>query len=425
MTHIIKKTGGASYLYGVLAVLLALQLLVPSHAKAASTYAITPDSGTYSVGSTIRASLVLQAGGEHINAGEATLLFPPDLLTATSVSKGSVFTFWQTAPAVGNGAIRFVGGRTNSFTGNSTILTITFLAKKEGRAHLSVQNADILAADGNGTSVYGGASNAEWNITPAAPDAPLPQAPTITSPTHPDQNTWYSNNTPQFNWEPPSNTTAIATTFDALPDSIPQTEIPKTNSATMPDTKDGTWYMHVRLRNANGWGATAHFKVNIDTTAPKIEKFELPDTETTVQRHPYVELVVNDTGSGVGSITGQINNENPFDLIILSPTTFELPLQTPGKKHLVITVADKAGNKATVEKDFTVTEISPGVFLIKAASNRLYILIIIVLCLLILLLLLLLLLKRRRKDKQPPPPPPDNHNNSHDPPMYEVTVNDE
>jgi len=100
-----------------------------------------------------------------------------------------------------------------------------------------------------------------------------PDAPVISSPTHPDEATWHNNNDPTLNWTTPSSGAGIrgysyllnhsATT---VPDGIIETY---ENTVSLTDLDDGTWHFHVRAQdNANNWGDADHFQVNIDTTAP-------------------------------------------------------------------------------------------------------------------------------------------------------------
>lgn len=119
----------------------------------------------------------------------------------------------------------------------------------------------------NGAGTWGDVSHFALRV-----DASPPAAPTVTSSTHPNQTTWYANSAPQF---------ALPTTDTAPVEGY--SYVIDTSAATVPDTTsegtatsrsytglaDGTQWFHVRARNASGlWGLTAHFKVNIDTSAP-------------------------------------------------------------------------------------------------------------------------------------------------------------
>lgn len=392
---------------------------------------MTPGLSTFTLGQTIRAQVVIGSGTGPINAADGTLTFPSNLLQATGIAKNGVFGFWQTEPSINNqnGSVRFAGGTNKSYVGTGTIFTITFKATGAGVANVFITNSTILAADGEGTNVQTGSAPAQWTIKPGTPQPP--HAPAVTSPTHPDQNTWYNHSQPEFVWDMPGDTVAVGFVLDQNPDGVvsgeqdPIQKFSQTNPLS-----DGTYYFHIRLKNNVGWGDTSHFTIHIDTTPPIIDTLGLPDTTETTQRHPYVSLVAYDTGSGVAGIVGQINEDTPFPLTNVSKDKYELPLQTPGKKHLRIIATDKAGNQAVAEKDFEVTEVAPGEFtvqVIHTGYSKWLIIILGIIILLLLILLLILLFWYRRRDKNPPPPsvpPADTHNSSNDPPMYEVIPND-
>ncbi len=109
-----------------------------------------------------------------------------------------------------------------------------------------------------------------------SPSADLPQAPLITSSTHPDGNTWYASGTATFNWSQPPGDPAVVKHYhydlDGSPDTIPlgfNWEL--TNTKTYTALEDGVYWLHVRATSdGENWGATSHFKFQVDTHAPQI-----------------------------------------------------------------------------------------------------------------------------------------------------------
>lgn len=187
----------------LLLVCSGLFIFIPQFAHASgATMSIAPASGQYKVGQKITAAVRLLTGGNAINAAEGHLHFSPDLLSVASISKsGTIFSYWPAEPSYDNssGTISFAGGSNNAFSGSSgKILTITFNVKAIGSATLNFDNGRILAADGNGTNVYGGSSGAQWQIiagsTPSQPQQPSVKPPTSVPPT----------NQPQIETPPPS-----------------------------------------------------------------------------------------------------------------------------------------------------------------------------------------------------------------------------
>jgi hypothetical protein len=108
-------------------------------------------------------------------------------------------------------------------------------------------------------------------------DTSPPFAPTISSSTHPDQNTWYSNDDPTFAWTIPSDLSGIAGysyAFDQTPSTVPDNTIePAGTSKFYLDVVSGEWYFHIKaIDNAGNWGATSHYRIRILTNE------NVPDT---------------------------------------------------------------------------------------------------------------------------------------------------
>ena len=100
----------------------------------------------------------------------------------------------------------------------------------------------------------------------------LPVIDWVTSSTHPDPTKWYSSGNPSFSWQ----TTAYGQTvvgyscaLDQSPATTPGESVVTTAANYGYSGKaDGVWYFHVRAETSAGWGAPAHFQIQIDTTAP-------------------------------------------------------------------------------------------------------------------------------------------------------------
>jgi len=105
---------------------------------------------------------------------------------------------------------------------------------------------------------------------------PLPQAPLIESPTHPDPATWYNSNTATFTWAQPCGDPATVDTYhwylDRDPDTVPiGHHLGLTTSATYDGLGDGTWYLHVRpMSDGEEWGATGHRMIRVDAKPPQV-----------------------------------------------------------------------------------------------------------------------------------------------------------
>ncbi len=150
----------------------------------AATLAITPGSGSYSVGNIITARVIVGSAGQSINAIGGQVSFSSNTLTLVGISKNnSVITLWAQDPTYSNGAgtASFQGVTLNGYTGNGgTVVTLTFKAKAVGTGtiQISSSNSSVLLNDGQGTDVLTGVSDATFTINKAVIVAPTP-APVI------------------------------------------------------------------------------------------------------------------------------------------------------------------------------------------------------------------------------------------------------
>ncbi|MBI4991760.1 MAG: hypothetical protein HZB99_00895 [Candidatus Harrisonbacteria bacterium] len=157
--------------------------MLPLAASAASSLYFSPASGTYSVGGAFSVSVNVSSPDQAMNAVQAIIDFPKDILSVSSLSKsGSIINFWVEEPTLDNstGKIRMEGVVLNpGFIGrNGKILQITFKPKAEGTANLTFPSSSVLANDGLGTNILTQIGNAKYVIEPQinAPRLPSPEA---------------------------------------------------------------------------------------------------------------------------------------------------------------------------------------------------------------------------------------------------------
>jgi len=145
-------------------------------------------------------------------------------------------------------------------------------------------------------------------IGPFPIDAAGPLAPVVTSLDH-ASNVWSPSRTATFSWTTPADATPItgySVSFDASATADPDTIVDTVLAAwTQSGIADGEWWLHVRAVDAAGnWGATTHYRVRVDGTAP------LPPALSS-QTHPdsgawyrTVSPVVDVAVSDISGITG-------------------------------------------------------------------------------------------------------------------------
>ena len=164
----------------LLLTLVGFSFVLASSANA-SSLSLSPASGTFSAGSTVKVNVYANTGGENINAVQANVAYPSDKLQFLSVStSGSVLTIIAEKNASG-GVVRVAGGTPSpGFSGNKLIASITFKALVDtGTAALSftsesavlrnADNTDTLSSKGTGSYSFGKASAATPTLVQKKP----------------------------------------------------------------------------------------------------------------------------------------------------------------------------------------------------------------------------------------------------------------
>lgn len=336
----------------------------------AASYALSPASGSYSVGSTFSVKVMINSGTDAVNTGDATLTFDIAKLTAVSVSKdGSPFNLWVTEPAISGGTIAFAGGGTMPVSGSKAVITITFKAKAEGTADVKFSKGTLLA--GAGQNVLSGSTNASFTITPAtdepasAPDKPErtvnippPDAPVIESKTHEDQELWYKETSAKFSWDIPYGVTGLLLLFDNQPESQPTgLHEPPISEWSEAGLKDGVWYLHASYKNRGGWSSTTHYRVKIDSTPPEEFTASATGGDLTAQ----IRFEAKDALSGialyrVGIDGGRTRDVQQSELLNGGYTITNLD---PGDHTITVIAVDQASNERETSTTVTVTGTKP------------------------------------------------------------------
>ena len=351
----------------------------PVLAAGASLY-LSPSSGTYAVGDTITVGVYLSSSAEAANAVSGSLAFSSDTLQATALStSGSVVSLWVREPSYSAGSASFEGIILNpGYSGSSgKIISLSFRATAAGTGTVHFGSGSVLANDGNGTEILAGTGSASFTIQAAgekpAPEAkPKPEeekeqpttstgepaAPTVTSSTHPNSDSWYSNANPQFSWSLAADVTGVSVMIDQDAQTVPSRSSNGLFSGYgVSGLADGTWYAHVRLQNDTGWGETTHFRFRIDTNAPSDPEVSFL-ASTTIANEPLVSVAASDDASGVYAYLLQVDSGQEVQVLAESVTAehpYVLRHVGVGDHTLTVVAVDKAGNlSGAVVTDFTV-----------------------------------------------------------------------
>ncbi|MCA9361365.1 hypothetical protein KC845_02285 [Candidatus Kaiserbacteria bacterium] len=133
---------------------------------------LNPTSGTYEINEEFEV-LVEVSSKVPVNVFSGDIWYDPKILNVKSINYNTkVADLWAVEPWFenGDGTITFAGGTTkkNGFTGNGTLLNITFESIAEGEGSLQLVNSVILKHDGLGseTKLASDAIDAIFTIAP-------------------------------------------------------------------------------------------------------------------------------------------------------------------------------------------------------------------------------------------------------------------
>jgi len=353
-------------------VLWALPFFSSAQTAGPASFSFAPASGTYGVGKTFTVTVNANSP-DPFNSANATINFDKDLLSVTSVSKSSsAFSLWAVEPSSSNsaGTVSFEGGNTTPLSGKKTMVVITFKTLKEGKAAVSFASGSILAADGKGTDILGVKDGASFDISGSAPQdssppppppspastGPIPDAPEVTSPTHPNESAYYGAAKAKFTWDLPADVTAVRLSLDTKEKTIPTTSYdPAIAEKEFDQLTDGAMYFHLRYKNDSGLGPTTHKKIMVDKTPPEIFKLDvLTDASST---DVTLKFNATDTLSGIDHYEIIVDGGTPIKASLndLKPGSYVLPGQSNGEHTVKVNALDKAGNTTSVDEKFTVT----------------------------------------------------------------------
>ncbi len=344
----------------------------------------SPSSNTYNVGDnfTIKV-LVNSGGGVGINAAEAGINFDKSLLMANKLNQSeSIFELWTTKPSFSNssGSIIFGGGSTGAYTGSAgVILSIEFTAIKEGTATLSFSYGIVTAHDGKGTNVYSGSQGGTYVLkikeqkitTPvkeiekketsgsSASKGILPPVPEVSSKTHPNESSWYQNNSPELSWKILADLTGISFIMTDIASSSPgNTSDGVIESKIFENLENGEHYFHIKFQNKSGWGPVTHRKIFIDNEQPSILKLEYDNEGDSTNPSPMLKFSAADAVSGIKNYKIIIDgSDRDIEARDYFAEPYKLEKMGPNNHEATVVVYDYAGNTASSSLKFIVDPI--------------------------------------------------------------------
>lgn len=348
----------------------------------AADVGVSPSTGSYTVGQSFTVTIQTNPQGKSVNAVETQLSFDNTKLAVTNISKtGSVFSLWTTEPTYSNtaGTITFGGGSPTPFSVKSNLVSVTFKTLKEGTATVSVGASSVLAADGLGTNVYTGPTNASFTVTGATTPTPTPtptpeptpkeeesdtppeeddnatitfgdppRAPEAGSTVFLDPEVWYGTKVGVFTWEVPFDVDELALDISTSSEFEPKTRFdPPIDQISLSGDMliDGVQYLTMQYKNQVGWGAILHRKLLIDTIPPEAFTINVR-AGNSATAFPLLTFEAKDITSGIKKYELSIANGEPVEITPDEANIGYLLKELEDGTYTVKVVAyDFAGNK--------------------------------------------------------------------------------
>ena len=335
-----------------ISIILVVFSVLPKGIEAVgASLTIFPQTGSFTSGNTFEISVFLNTGGNNVNAIEVNLQFDPQKLQVITPTKGvSVIGEWIFPPSFSNtkGTITLVGGflKDGINTSEGLITTIVFEALSQGTTEVSfLSSCKILVGKEEGTNILTSVNRGVYDIL-----LPPFKGPRVFSETHPDQNKWYKNNSPSFNWEKVEGREGYSFSLDDDPYGEPDNTIDSySNFVSFEDVEDGILYLHLKARKNQVWGGTSHFKANIDATPPLDFNPYLESFTFTPGNNLLIYFSSEDSLSGIDHYKSRISNLTDPENIIFSAwireeSPYRFPTDNSGSYELEVRAFDKAGN---------------------------------------------------------------------------------
>jgi hypothetical protein len=343
----------------------------------------TPVTANFTVDTVVPIHVVVATGEMSVNAIEGKISFDPSLMSVNRIDKSnSILTSWTVEPTSNNDTGEIVFGgltSTSSFVGeHGEVMTVYVKGKKSEEVTLRFGSGSVAhAGDGTGNNILSVMNSGLYHFVPKEniPESTIQKgelsqeissegevlgaatgtviATTITSNTHPNQETWYPIRDAQFSFLVPSSTDMIYISLNKKLVSRGQTKYPASlTQKTMKVDADGVWYFHLTEQTGES-DITNHYKVQVDTAPP--DEFHIEELAREA-KDPRVNLTVvaSDTLSGVERFEFKIDGGDVRTWRDSGDHTFSTTITAHGKHTVMGTVYDYAGNHKDANVDLEI-----------------------------------------------------------------------
>lgn len=317
-----------------------------------STISLRPNSGILDQHTEFSAAIVVDTGGEAINAVEAVIDFDPKKVIVRDIAMEKSFC----APE------HVVEKSINSRSGHVVIACIIpeggFLGERGVVGELIIQpiktgdfvlsfddETEVLANDGLATNVLRFSENGSYQvieISDYSPDSKFITSPRVYSETNPNPEKWYAANEVKFFWSKKRKGDRFQYAFNDQPNYVPNLEpFIGDNFASFPAVGDGVYYFHVAAERQGAVSPTAHYKVKIDNTLPPTPVIKISNKRAVVGEVVRLEFFNSDERPSYQKGFYVSLDEGTFLPVL---PQLNMPFLEPGHHSIRLRVFDNAGN---------------------------------------------------------------------------------
>lgn len=345
----------------LIAVICLFGVSIAVHQSHAATLKIESDSITTRAGNTFIIDVILDSEKEVVNAVEAVITYPADLLEAIEVSRGGSFlTLWPEEPEIDNneGTITLTGGIPNgSMVFKGKVVSVTFLAKTSGGAEVDfdTDNTNILLNDGLGTET---ALTFSSGIFPIVPDSYI----SIFSKTHPEEYVWYSNDNLEIEWSTEEGAVYSYHLTDSIRKEPDNEKEPIRGRVTFPGLSNGIHYFVLKQKLPDqDWEVIGIRRAMVDKKPPLPISLEIGQEPSLYDGKYFLVFSATDEHSGISHFDVTEGTETYKG--VSSPYILK---DQSKERYVVVTAYDNAGNSAQYvigeENEKTAGATANGVF---------------------------------------------------------------
>jgi hypothetical protein len=320
--------------------IILFALFVSTKAHAAILFSQAANQDTYE-GQTFVVDWYLDTENQSVNVLDLGLKFSPQTLEVVETSAGnSLLNLWVKNPVADNqnGTIKLTGGITSGIKDSKVpIFHTVFRAKTAGAAFINLDPASqILLNDGRGTTTQLKFKNETFNIYPKD-FIPVK----ISSTTHPDSNSWYTNHDVSINFETKQEyqySYSFSSNIELVPDNQPMA-VPA--EISYPNRPDGIYYFKLNSKKGtDNWTEAGVYRVQIDSTPPEEFAPEIGTDSSMFDAKQFVSFSTVDKTSGISHYKVKFGVLQTKDF---ASSPYVLPKFVIGKTIEVIAY-DNAGN---------------------------------------------------------------------------------